>query len=145
MYLHHNFVVALLNDLFGIQTRGSCGCAGPYSQSLLGIDSNLAHKYKDLLLDNDRKFCDDLYLCNEHEFESPCEIYKPGFVRVSLSFCSTKRDVEYVIEAVDFVAKRGFMLLPYYKCNVTTGAYYAKNVSFLSENFLLWKLWSETG
>ena len=29
-YLHHNFVVALLNDLFGIQARGGCSCAGPY-------------------------------------------------------------------------------------------------------------------
>src|SRR3954454_22235286 len=26
-YLHHNFVVALLNDLFGIQSRGGCSCA----------------------------------------------------------------------------------------------------------------------
>src|SRR5690606_15998339 len=28
--LHHNYVVALLNDLFGIQARGGCSCAGPY-------------------------------------------------------------------------------------------------------------------
>ena len=27
-YLHHNYVVALLNDLFGIQARGGCSCAG---------------------------------------------------------------------------------------------------------------------
>ena len=25
-YLHHNYVVALLNDLFGIQSRGGCSC-----------------------------------------------------------------------------------------------------------------------
>ena len=37
-YLHHNFVVALLNDLFGIQARGGCSCAGPYGHRLLGID-----------------------------------------------------------------------------------------------------------
>lgn len=35
-YLHHNFVVAVLNDLFGIQTRGGCSCAGPYGHRLLG-------------------------------------------------------------------------------------------------------------
>jgi len=33
-YLHHNFVVALLNDLFGIQSRGGCSCAGPYGNSV---------------------------------------------------------------------------------------------------------------
>lgn len=127
MYLHHNFVVALLNDLFGIQARGSCGCAGPYSQSLLGIDLHLANKYKDLLLDAKHSFCHDAFHCSD--VESPCEIFKPGFVRVSTSYCSSKKDVEYVIEAVEFVAKRGYMLLPYYKCSVTTGAYYAKDVS----------------
>src|SRR5205823_1204764 len=37
-YLHHNFVVAVLNDLFGIQSRGGCSCAGPYGHHLLGID-----------------------------------------------------------------------------------------------------------
>lgn len=31
-YLHHNFVCALLNDLYGIQSRGGCSCAGPYAQ-----------------------------------------------------------------------------------------------------------------
>lgn len=114
--------------MYGIQTRGSCGCAGPYSQSLLGIDSNLAHKYKDLLLDEDHKFGRD---CSKHEVESPCEIFKPGFVRVSISFCSSKKDVEYVIAAVEFVARRGFMLLPHYKCIIATGAYYARDVSLI--------------
>ncbi len=33
-FLHHNFVVAVLNDLFGIQARGGCSCAGPYGQRL---------------------------------------------------------------------------------------------------------------
>ncbi len=32
LFLHHNFVCALLNDLFGIQARGGCSCAGPYAQ-----------------------------------------------------------------------------------------------------------------
>jgi len=29
-YLHYNFICALLNDLFGIQVRAGCACAGPY-------------------------------------------------------------------------------------------------------------------
>ena len=31
-FLHHNFVSVLLNDLYGIQARGGCACAGPYTQ-----------------------------------------------------------------------------------------------------------------
>jgi selenocysteine lyase/cysteine desulfurase len=42
-YLHHNLVVALLNDLFGIQARGGCSCAGPYGHRLLGIDPRRSH------------------------------------------------------------------------------------------------------
>jgi hypothetical protein len=51
-YLHYNYVVGLLNDLFGLQTRGGCACAGPYSQSLLGIGNELAHTYENLLLED---------------------------------------------------------------------------------------------
>lgn len=34
-YLHWNFICTLLNDLFGIQCRGGCMCAGPYSISYI--------------------------------------------------------------------------------------------------------------
>ncbi len=36
LYLHSNFVSSILNDLFGIQSRSGCMCAGPYAQYLLG-------------------------------------------------------------------------------------------------------------
>ena len=45
-YLHHNYVVALLNDLFGIQSRGGCSCAGPYGHRLLGIDLDRSHEFE---------------------------------------------------------------------------------------------------
>ncbi|MCC6832981.1 MAG: aminotransferase class V-fold PLP-dependent enzyme, partial [Thermoleophilia bacterium] len=45
-YLHHNFVVALLNDLFGIQSRGGCSCAGPYGHRLLGIDIETSREFE---------------------------------------------------------------------------------------------------
>src|SRR5205085_6069013 len=46
-YLHHNYVVALLNDLFGIQARGGCSCAGPYGHRLLAIDSDHSHAFRE--------------------------------------------------------------------------------------------------
>ena len=45
-FLHHNYVVALLNDLFGIQSRGGCSCAGPYGHRLLGIDLEQSHYFE---------------------------------------------------------------------------------------------------
>lgn len=49
--LHYNFVCSLLNDLFGIFTRGGCSCAGPYGHALLGIDTVHSRKIRDLLVD----------------------------------------------------------------------------------------------
>ena len=37
-YLHHNFICLLLNDLFGIQVRSGCACAGPYALDLLNVN-----------------------------------------------------------------------------------------------------------
>lgn len=48
--LHGQFVAALLNDLFGIQARGGCACAGPYGHSLLNIDENHSHAYRSAIL-----------------------------------------------------------------------------------------------
>ena len=46
-YLHHNFVVALLNDLFGIQARGGCSCVGPYGHRLLAIGPARSHALRE--------------------------------------------------------------------------------------------------
>lgn len=43
--LHHNFICTLLNDLYGIQARAGCACAGPYGMDLLNIDHNLVRNF----------------------------------------------------------------------------------------------------
>ena len=52
--LHHNFIAALLNDLYGIQARGGCACAGPYAQDLLGLDEEMAQRMTWFLLADTR-------------------------------------------------------------------------------------------
>ena len=47
MPLHAGFVVRLLNDLFGIQSRGECTCAGPYGHFLLGVDKGASLDIRD--------------------------------------------------------------------------------------------------
>ncbi len=94
-YLHHNFVVAVLNDLFGIQARGGCSCAGPYGHRLLGID-----------LERSLEF--------EREVERGCEGIKPGWVRVNFNYFIPETVFEYVLAAVHLVASEGWKLLPHY-------------------------------
>ncbi|AXV09594.1 Cysteine desulfurase [Euzebya pacifica] len=101
-YLHHNYVVALLNDLFGIQSRGGCSCAGPYGHRLLGID-----------LDTSRAF--------EREIGTGCEGIKPGWVRVNFNYFIDEAEFDYVLSAVELVADRGAALLPDYRFDARTG------------------------
>jgi len=42
--LHINFIVKILSDLFGIQARSGCSCAGPYGHKLLGISEEISLK-----------------------------------------------------------------------------------------------------
>jgi selenocysteine lyase/cysteine desulfurase len=101
-HLHHNFVVALLNDLFGIQSRGGCSCAGPYGHRLLGID-----------LDRSREF--------DREIAHGCEGIKPGWVRVNFNYFISEAVFTYIVEAVKLVARDGWRLLGDYRFDPATG------------------------
>jgi selenocysteine lyase/cysteine desulfurase len=101
-YLHHNFVVAVLNDLFGIQSRGGCSCAGPYGHRLLGIDLDRSHEF-------------------EREITRGCEGIKPGWVRVNFNYFIDDETFRYIVDAVALVADRGRALLPYYRFEPESG------------------------
>jgi selenocysteine lyase/cysteine desulfurase len=101
-YLHHNFVVALLNDLFGIQARGGCSCAGPYGHRLLGIDIDRSSRFR-------------------RAITSGCEGIKPGWVRVNFNYFISEAVFQYIIEAVHLVSMEGWKLLPYYRFSMDSG------------------------
>ncbi len=107
-YLHHNFVVALLNDLFGIQTRGGCSCAGPYGHRLLGIDLEQSHRF-------------------ERQIATGCEGIKPGWVRVNFNYFIDDEVLEYIIEAVRLVARHGWRLLGDYRFDAATGLWHHRD------------------
>ena len=101
-YLHHNFIVALLNDLFGIQSRGGCSCAGPYGHRLLGIDLEKSHEF-------------------EREISRGCEGIKPGWVRVNFNYFISEPVFEFILDAVDLAAAEGWRLLAEYRFDASTG------------------------
>ncbi|WP_422752105.1 aminotransferase class V-fold PLP-dependent enzyme [Micromonospora sp. WMMD708] len=101
-HLHHNFVVALLNDLFGIQARGGCSCAGPYGHRLLGIDEERSRAFR-------------------VELARGCEGIKPGWTRITFGYFLSDRVADYLIDAVDLVARQGHRLLADYRFDARTG------------------------
>jgi selenocysteine lyase/cysteine desulfurase len=107
-HLHHNFVVTLLNDLFGIQSRGGCSCAGPYGHRLLGIDLDRSHEF-------------------EQEIATGCEGIKPGWVRVNFNYFISEAAFSYVVEAVRLVARHGWRLLGEYRFDIAAGLWHHKD------------------
>jgi selenocysteine lyase/cysteine desulfurase len=101
-YLHHDLVVALLNDLFGIQARGGCSCAGPYGARLLDIHGQQ-------LDDHVRKI------------EEGCRGLKPGWTRVGLNYFISDHEADFILRAVDWVATHGWKLVPYYDFDPGSG------------------------
>jgi selenocysteine lyase/cysteine desulfurase len=100
--LHHNFAVALLNDLFGIQARGGCSCAGPYGHRLLGI-----------AIETSKEF--------EREIARGCEGIKPGWVRVNFNYFISDTVFEFILAAVHKVANEGWKLLDDYVFEPASG------------------------
>lgn len=95
-YLHPKFVTVLLNDLFGIQSRAGCSCAGPYGHQLLGIDENTSEQYRALI-------------------DQGYHGIKPGWCRVSFHYVMDEADIQYIIDCVRFIADNGTDFLPWYK------------------------------
>jgi selenocysteine lyase/cysteine desulfurase len=100
--LHHAYVVALLNDLFGIQARGGCSCAGPYGHRLLAIDPPRSEAIA-------------------AEAGLGRLGVKPGWARISLPYYAADPVVEYIVEAVELITRYGHRLLTDYAFVPATG------------------------
>jgi len=107
-YLHHNFVVALLNDLFGIQARGGCSCAGPYGHRLLAIGAARSHAFR-------------------VEIGHGCDGVKPGWARVNLNYFISPATAGYIAAAVELIAADGYRLLPAYRFDPHTGLWHHRD------------------
>ena len=107
-HLHHNFVVALLNDLFGIQARGGCSCAGPYGHRLLGIDPERSHAF-------------------QREIARGSEGVKPGWTRLNFNYFLSAATCDYILAAVQLIAQEGWKLLTDYTFAPTTGLWHHRS------------------
>jgi selenocysteine lyase/cysteine desulfurase len=78
---HHNLIVRLLNDRFGVQTRGGCSCAGTYGHILFDIKKTTSRHITEMIDAGDLS-------------------QKPGWVRVSFHPTMTDAEVRYVARSV---------------------------------------------
>ena len=84
--LHYNLVVQLLNDKYGIQTRGGCACAGTYGHFLLEVSYEKSLEITDKISHGDLSG-------------------KPGWIRWSLHPTMTNVEVDLMITALHDIAE----------------------------------------
>jgi selenocysteine lyase/cysteine desulfurase len=102
--LHPKFVTMLLNDLFGIQSRAGCSCAGPYGHILMHIEEEKSRRIRSLV-------------------KKGYQGLKPGWVRINLHYSLSREDVAYMLKAIDFVAAEGEHFIKEYAFNMKTGGW----------------------
>jgi selenocysteine lyase/cysteine desulfurase len=84
---HYNLIVKLLNDRFGIQTRGGCSCAGTYGHYLLNVDVNTSRAIEQKILEG-------------------CLLERPGWVRLSVHPTMTLKEIDFICKAITEVAAK---------------------------------------
>jgi len=84
--IHFNLIVQLLNDRYGIQTRGGCACAGTYGHFLLDVSYEKSKRITNLINHGDLS-------------------QKPGWVRLSLHPTMTNDELYLVIEAINQISE----------------------------------------
>ncbi|KAK1403910.1 Cysteine desulfurylase [Heracleum sosnowskyi] len=102
--LHGSFVAKILSDLFGIQARGGCACAGPYGHSLLKVS-----ELKSLAI--------------RSEIQKGNLGIKPGWTRISFPYYMSNEEFEFILAALEFVGIYGQRFLSLYHLDWKTGAW----------------------
>ncbi len=103
--IHFNLMVKLLNDLFGIQMRGGCSCAGTYGHYLLHIDPSRSKKITDMI--------------DNHDFSE-----KPGWVRFSIHPTMTEDELNFVMDGIKDIVANVDKYIEDYKYNRDNNEYY---------------------
>jgi len=100
---HPKFITTLLNDMFGIQTRAGCMCAGPYGHRLLNISQQISRYYQCVI--------------GVDKYSG----VKPGWVRLNFHYTLSEAEFDYIISAIDYVIEHADKFIPEYNFDFSTG------------------------
>lgn len=103
--VHYHMVVKALNDMFGIQTRGGCSCAGTYGHHLYGLDHDASIHIKDEIVGGN-------------------PLVRIGWVRVSLHPTMLNAEIDYIADAIEFVAGNKALLKKLYQYDKVKKEFY---------------------
>jgi len=105
--IHHNLMVRLLNDRFGIQVRGGCSCAGTYGHFILNVDIKKSKEITEMIDHGDFSL-------------------KPGWVRLSLHPTMTNEELYFIIDAIKQTVENSVEWSSDYIQDKTSGEFFHK-------------------
>ncbi len=103
--VHQQLFTRMLSDIYGIQARGGCACAGPYAHRLLGIGRAESEMLRDALAQGE-------------------ELRKPGWVRLNFNYLMTPKTVNYIIDSVNELSRNTDRWLPRYTADPETARFH---------------------
>jgi selenocysteine lyase/cysteine desulfurase len=102
--VHHQLFTKMLSDVYGVQARGGCACAGAYAHRLLNVQ---------------KADSDSIFSAIEAGFETE----KPGFVRLNFSALMSDEKVDAIISNVDMLAKNASRYFEDYDADTATARF----------------------
>ena len=115
--VHFNLVVKLLNDRFGIQTRGGCSCAGTYGHFLLHVNQQTSKSIEKQILEG-------------------CMVERPGWIRMSIHPTLTNKEVLFVCDSIKKVAENYKEWGNDYNYNTIKNEYIHKNANSTEQDLV---------
>jgi len=103
--VHQQLFTRMLSDIYGIQARGGCACAGPYGHRLLDIDRATSEAlYSRVVTDGQ-------------------EVAKPGWVRLNFGYLMQDATVQFILDSVNELSRSTAKFAPLYQLDAATGMY----------------------
>lgn len=115
--VHFNLIVKLLNDKYGIQTRGGCSCAGTYGHFLLHVDQHRSHDFK-------------------AQIQEGCLVERPGWIRMSIHPTITNDEIIYVCNSIKQVVSNYKTWQKDYTYQAATNEFIYNNCDDVAKNLI---------
>jgi selenocysteine lyase/cysteine desulfurase len=74
-------------------------CSAIYGQKILGIDLKLSREYKEALMNGQ-------------------ELLRMGFSRINFNYYISEEEIDYILDAIEFICDYGWLFLPHYKFDI---------------------------
>jgi len=109
-HIHHQLFTRMLSDIYGVQARGGCACAGPYGHRLLDVGWAQSEAIRKMI-------------------GAGQEMEKPGWTRLNLSYLMDDATAMHIIQSVDYLAQNAEKFTINYRSSAASGQFRVRTLA----------------